>query len=137
MTIIWLKIRHFHTTKSIVYDAKTKLLMCQNGLFTIYLSLVYEGLDMSKSTSTYCWSHLFTNSGNLVAHLILSSMVLTRNSILFYFIKWNHGLSSESQVKNKNHRRSCLISFITHGVIRDTSNCAQALSKSGSSWDLT
>ena len=44
--------------------------MCQNGLFTICLSLVHDVLDMSKSTSTYCWSHLFTNSGNLVAHLI-------------------------------------------------------------------
>ena len=44
--------------------------MCQNGLFTICLSLVHDVLDMSESTSTYCWSHLFTNSVNLVAHLI-------------------------------------------------------------------
>ena len=53
-----------------MYDAKTKSLMCQNGLFTICLSLVHVVLDRSKSTSTYCWSHLLTNSGNLVAHLI-------------------------------------------------------------------
>ena len=66
MTIIWHKIRHFHTT----YDAKTKSLMCKNGLFTICLSLVHGVLDRSKSTSTYCWIHLLTNSGNLVAHLI-------------------------------------------------------------------
>ena len=44
--------------------------MCQNGLFTICLSLVYNVLDVSKSTSIYCWNHLLTNSGNLVVHLI-------------------------------------------------------------------
>ena len=63
-------------TQPKVYDAKTKSLICQNGLFTTCLSLVYDVLDRSKSTSTYCWSHLLTNSGNLVSHLIhfLSSL---------------------------------------------------------------
>ena len=52
-------------TQPKVHDAKTKSLMCQNGLFTICLSLIHDVLDMSKWTSTYCWSHLFANSGNL------------------------------------------------------------------------
>ena len=50
--------------------------MCQSGLFTICLSLDHDVLDMSKSTSTYYWSHLFTNSRNLVAHLILKPKVV-------------------------------------------------------------
>ena len=58
-------------TQPKAYDAKTKSLMCQQGLFTICLSLLHDVLDRSKSTSTYCWSHLLTNSGNLVAHLII------------------------------------------------------------------
>ena len=70
MKIIWHKIKHLHATKSI-YDAKTKSLMCQNSLFTICLSLVHDVLDRSKSTSTYCWIHLLTNSENIVAHLIV------------------------------------------------------------------
>ena len=45
-----------------------------NGLFTICLSLVHDVLDRAKSTSTYCWSHLLTNSGNLVAHLISQNL---------------------------------------------------------------
>ena len=52
-------------TQPKVYDAKTKSLMCQNGLFTICLSLVHDVLGMSKSTSTYCWSHLFTILRNI------------------------------------------------------------------------
>ena len=32
-------------TQPKVYDAKTKSLMCQNGLFTICLSLVHAVLD--------------------------------------------------------------------------------------------
>ena len=62
-------------------NAKTKSLMCQNDLFTICLSLVHEVLDMSKSTSTYCWSHLFINSGNLVAHLIIFVSMLPLKSL--------------------------------------------------------
>ena len=58
-------------TQPKVYDTKTKSLMCQNGLFTMCLSLIHDVLGMSKSNSTYCWSHLLTNSGNLVAHLII------------------------------------------------------------------
>ena len=57
-------------TQPKVYDAKTKSPVCQNGLFTICLSLVHDVLDGSKSTSTYCWSYLLTNSGNLIAHRI-------------------------------------------------------------------
>ena len=41
--------------------------MCQNGSFIICKSLVHDVLDMSKSTSTYCWRHPLTNSENLVA----------------------------------------------------------------------
>ena len=59
-------------TQPKVYDAKTKSVMCQNGFFTICLSLVHDVLDKLKSTSTYFWSHLLSNSGNLVAHLIFS-----------------------------------------------------------------
>ena len=44
--------------------------MCQNGVFTICLSLVHDVSDKLKSARTYCWSHLLTNSGNLVTHLI-------------------------------------------------------------------
>ena len=55
--------------------------MCQNGLFTICLSLVHDVLDMLKSTSTYCWSHLFTNSENLFAHLIIFVSMLPLKSL--------------------------------------------------------
>ena len=53
-------------TQPKVYNAKKKSLMCQNGLFTICLSLVHDVLDRSKSSSTYCWSHLLKNSGTFV-----------------------------------------------------------------------
>ena len=70
-------------TQPKVYDAKTKSLLCQNSLFTICLSLVHDVLDMSKSTSTYCRSHLFISSGNLVAHLIDHSQII---AVPFYQI---------------------------------------------------
>ena len=54
--------------------------MFRNSLFTICLSLVHDVFDMSKSTSTYCWSHLLTNSGNLVAHLICELNLLQKVS---------------------------------------------------------
>lgn len=54
-----------------VHDGIRKSLICQGGLFTTYLSLVHYALVMSQSTTTYYWNHLFKNSGNLVAHLIL------------------------------------------------------------------
>ena len=69
MRIIWHKITHFHRTNSIWRQKKS--LMCQNGLFIICLRLIHDVLDRWKSTRTYCWIHLFTNSGNLVAHLTL------------------------------------------------------------------
>ena len=58
-------------TQPKLYDAKTKSLMCQNGIFTICLNLIHDVLGMSKSTSTYWWSLLLTNSVNLLAHLII------------------------------------------------------------------
>lgn len=39
--------------KTKAYDDKTKSLMCQSALLTIYLGLVHGVLDISKSTSTY------------------------------------------------------------------------------------
>ena len=71
MTIIWHKIRHFQTTKTIW--CQNKITNVSNGL------LVHDVLDISKSTSTYCWSHLLTNSGNLVAHLIHAFEWLVRS----------------------------------------------------------
>ena len=75
-------------TQPKVYDAKTKSLMCQKGLFTICLRLVHDVLDMSKSTSTYCWSHLFRNSGNLVAHLIAICFTSGENEQLPMSVKF-------------------------------------------------
>ena len=63
-------------TQPKVYDAETKSLMCQNGLFTICLSLVHNVLDRSKSTSTYCWSFKskLTSSGELEDWRLSSSL---------------------------------------------------------------
>ena len=47
MTTICHKSRHFHTPK--VYDAKTKSLICQNGLFSTYLSMIRDVLDMYQN----------------------------------------------------------------------------------------
>ena len=48
------KLRLFGTKSDIsmqpkVYDAKTKSLMCQNGLFTICLSLDHDVLDICQN----------------------------------------------------------------------------------------
>ena len=50
-------------TQPKVYDAKTKSLMCQNGLFTICLSLLHDVLYMSKSTSIYAWAIYWQTAG--------------------------------------------------------------------------
>ena len=91
-------------TQPKVYDAKTKSLMCQNGLFSICLSLVHDVLDTSKSTSTYCLSHLFTNSGNLVAHLVIK---YRPQFYLTYLKKQNDKTVATSKIDPINKQSTC------------------------------
>ena len=95
-------------TQPKVYDVKTKSLMCQNGLFTICKSLVPDVLDMSKSTRTYCWSHLLTNSGKLVAHIIFWKNLLWKKKRRLHLIL--NDVNSESKVDKLN-----MVEFRYHG----------------------
>ena len=68
MKIIWHKNSHFHTVKSIWCQKK---ITDASKRFIYHISKLGSWiLGTLKSTIPFCWSHLLTNSRNLVAHLI-------------------------------------------------------------------
>ena len=64
MMIIWHKITHFHTAKSMWHQNKITNVSngCINYKLRHILSLIQNVFDTSKSTSTYCWNNVMSNN---------------------------------------------------------------------------